>query len=228
MNDDDLASALTAAVRGDEAGFAHLWRALNPSLLRYLRVVAGDAAEDVASETWLQTVRDLHTFAGDLPAFRVWLFRVARNRGIDELRRAARRREDPREPMVDEADLLPGQDAASEAMERWETEWALSMIASLPRDQAEAVMLRVVAGLDVGQTAQVLGKRRGAVRIAAMRGLRRLAGDVEVQARQRERMRWKDGPAVAPGPVAPRTANGTANGSTRSRAASGSARTEGV
>jgi RNA polymerase sigma-70 factor (ECF subfamily) len=59
------------------------------------------------------------------------------------------------------------------------------MIASLPKDQAEAVMLRVVAGLDVAQTAQVLGKRPGAVRVAAMRGLRRLAQHAEVQARRK-------------------------------------------
>ena len=56
-------------------------------------------------------------------------------------------------------------------------------VRTLPRDQAEAVMLRVVAGLDVAQTAQVLGKRAGAVRVAAMRGLRRLANHPEVVAR---------------------------------------------
>ena len=59
------------------------------------------------------------------------------------------------------------------------------LIASLPKDQAEAVMLRVVAGLDVAQTAQVLDKRTGAVRVAAMRGLRRLAQHAEVQARRK-------------------------------------------
>ena len=48
------------------------------------------------------------------------------------------------------------------------------MIAALPRDQAEAVLLRVVIGLDAESAAQVLGKRAGAVRTAAYRGLRRL------------------------------------------------------
>jgi RNA polymerase sigma-70 factor, ECF subfamily len=43
-------------------------------------------------------------------------------------------------------------------------------------------MLRVVAGLDVAQTAQVLRKRPGAVRIATMRGLRRLAAHPQLQA----------------------------------------------
>lgn len=78
---------------------------------------------------------------------------------------------------------LQVRDAAAEALEGSDTRWALGLIASLPADQAEAVMLRVVAGLDVATTAKVLGKRSGAVRIATMRGLRRLAAHPQVQAR---------------------------------------------
>jgi RNA polymerase sigma-70 factor, ECF subfamily len=184
--DDDLASALIAARVGEEQGFAVLWRALHPAVLRYLRVVAGDAAEDAASETWLQVARDLDQFTGDPAAFRGWLFRIARHRGIDEVRRAGRRREDPAETV----DAGPaGGDTATEVIEGADTAWALSRIAALPTDQAEAVMLRVVAGLDVAATAQVLGKRRGAVRIATMRGLRRLAVDPQVCDRAARRPR---------------------------------------
>lgn len=178
--DDELAGALTAARAGEEHGFAVLWRALHPAVLRYLRVVAGDAAEDAASETWLQVARDLDRFTGDPAAFRGWLFRIARHRGIDELRRAGRRREDLAETVENGP---AGRDTAAEVIEGAETAWALSRIAALPVDQAEAVMLRVVAGLDVAATAQVLGKRRGAVRVATMRGLRRLAVDPQVRSR---------------------------------------------
>lgn len=176
---DDLARAFEAARAGDETGFAVVWRALNPPLLRYLRVFTGDAAEDVASETWLQVIRALPGFTGDEVAFRVFLFRVAHNRGIDELRRSGRRREEPRDHAWDGGSAAP--DAAAAVLERAETQWALRLLASLPREQAEAVMLRVVAGLDVAQTARVLGKRPGAVRVAAMRGLRRLAQHAEIR-----------------------------------------------
>jgi RNA polymerase sigma-70 factor (ECF subfamily) len=179
-DDDDLLPALRAAQGGDERGFATVWRALQPAVLRYLRVVVGDAAEDVASETWLQAARDLHRFSGDFGAFRGWLFRIARHRGIDERRRLGRRSEDPAGAVNAE---LQARDAAAEALEGSDTRWALGLIASLPTDQAEAVMLRVVAGLDVATTAKVLGKRSGAVRIATMRGLRRLAAHPQVQAR---------------------------------------------
>jgi RNA polymerase sigma-70 factor, ECF subfamily len=180
VQDDDLAEALKAAADGDEAGFAVLWRSLQPLLLRYLRVVIGDLAEDVASETWLQASRDLARFDGGPTAFRGWLFRIARHRAIDEQRRASRRRDDP----AGTAPWSAAPDAAADAMESIGTSWALRIIATLPPDQAEAVTLRVVAGLDVATTAQVLGKRPGSVRVATMRGLRRLAAHPEVVALQ--------------------------------------------
>jgi RNA polymerase sigma-70 factor (ECF subfamily) len=159
-------------------------------MLRYLRVIVGEAAEDVASETWLQAARDLRRFTGPPSAFRVWLFTIARNRAIDDRRRDRRRPEEPYE-LSDRDITTVAPDVAQDVMQKSDTDWALGVIASLPKDQAEAVMLRVVAGLDVAQTAQVLGKRPGAVRIAAMRGLRKLAGHAEVQAR-----RTATGPAL--------------------------------
>jgi hypothetical protein len=42
-----------------------LWRDVNPVLLRYLRVAAPGAAEDVAAETWVQVIRGLPGFCGD-------------------------------------------------------------------------------------------------------------------------------------------------------------------
>ena len=186
MADEELASALSAAARGDSGAFATLWWSLQPAVLRYLRVIVGEAAEDVASETWLQAARDLRGFSGPPAAFRVWLFTIARHRAIDDRRRARRRPEEPH--VLGDQDVAAVQpDVAYDVIQRSGTDWALGVIASLPKDQAEAVMLRVVAGLDVAQTAQVLGKRAGAVRIAAMRGLRRLADHPEVQARRSPR-----------------------------------------
>ncbi len=171
----DLDLALAAARRGDESGFAELWRTLQPSVLRYLRGVVGEAAEDVASETWLQAAKDVRGYRGDAAGFRVWLFRVARHRALDELRRTSRRKEDNEDVAEVAATWPAGDDTEAAAVERETTERAVRLIASLPKDQAEAVLLRIVGGLDVAQTAKVLGKRDGAVRIAAMRGLKRLA-----------------------------------------------------
>jgi RNA polymerase sigma-70 factor (ECF subfamily) len=171
-SDDEL---VDLARRGDEEAFRRLYRAVHPGLLRYLRVLVGDSdAEDVASETWLQVVRDLGSFRGDDRAFRAWAASVGRNRALDHLRRQRRR------PVTDAAEQLlnelpAGDDTATLALAAVSTDAALRLIATLPADQAEAVLLRVVVGLDAAAAARVLGKRAGAVRTATHRGLRRLA-----------------------------------------------------
>jgi RNA polymerase sigma-70 factor, ECF subfamily len=165
---------LAAAVRGDEQAFATLWRELQPPLVRYLQVLAADAAEDLASETWMRVLGGLGGFRGDERAFRAWLFTVARHRAIDRWRRSARR---PAEPVpVDAlADRPAPDDPAATALEAITSRAAVALIASLPGDQAEVVMLRVVAGLDVAEVARIVGKRPGTVRVLSHRGLRRLA-----------------------------------------------------
>jgi RNA polymerase sigma factor (sigma-70 family) len=85
-------AVLAAAERGDEKAFGKLWSDLQPRLLRYFMVVApAAAAEDLASETWLAVVRSLDRFRGSEPAFRAWVFTIARHEVLDSGRRAARR-----------------------------------------------------------------------------------------------------------------------------------------
>jgi RNA polymerase sigma-70 factor (ECF subfamily) len=67
-------------------------------------------------------------------------------------------------------------------MERFSTERAVELVASLPPEQAEMVMLRVVAGLDVAVVAQIVGKSPGAVRVSVHRGLKALSRDPNVRA----------------------------------------------
>jgi RNA polymerase sigma-70 factor (ECF subfamily) len=168
--DDDVA----AAQAGDEAAFARLFRATQPGLLRYAYVLAGDTAEDVCGEAWAQACRDLGTFRGDLDAFKGWVARIARNRAIDQHRARARRPAEPAAPwdLPETHDPMTSEDLA---IGNISTAEALRAIASLPAEQAEAIMLRTVLGLDAKTTAAVLGRRPGAVRTASYRGLRTLA-----------------------------------------------------
>jgi RNA polymerase sigma-70 factor, ECF subfamily len=175
---DELSPLLRLAVLGDELAFAGLYRAVQPVLLRYMRLLVGADAEDVASEAWLQIVRDLGAFSGDGNGFRRWAVTIARHRAMDHLRRQQRR---PAVSVAPESllDLAGADDTAVSAVAAIGTDAALAMIGALPRDQAEAVMLRAVVGLDAVSAAEILGKRAGAVRTAAYRGLRRLAEMIE-------------------------------------------------
>ncbi|MFE0462317.1 RNA polymerase sigma factor [Kitasatospora sp. NPDC058965] len=183
-SDEDLDQAVQAAQAGDEEAFRQLFRAVQPLLLRYLRVlVGGDAAdaEDIASEAWLQIARDLHTFHGDGDGFRGWAATIARHRALDHLR-AKRRRPTADLPEEYLTEVAAGDDTEGAVLTADGTRRALEMIAALPKDQAEAVLLRVVLQLDAESAAQVLGKRAGSVRMAAHRGLRKLAKLLEAPA----------------------------------------------
>jgi RNA polymerase sigma-70 factor, ECF subfamily len=176
----DLSAALARASAGDDAGFLELWRALQPRLLRFLRVLGCDDPDDVASETWLQVVRDLPTFAGGEEDFRRWLFTIGRHRAIDAARARSRR---PAAAANAGLDILADtQVVEDQVLDALSARQAVAIIGVLSPDQAEAVALRVIAGLETPDVARILGKSAGAVRVALHRGLRALATDPSVRA----------------------------------------------
>ena len=182
--DGELGAAVARAQDGDENAFAVAYRIMQPGLLGYLRGIVGEDAEDVASDAWLEIARNLGRFKGDGAGFRGWTATIARHRAVDHLRRQRVR---PRSG-ANEQDVLdlPGPHSTHEqALETLSTERALELVRGLPRDQAEAVLLRVVVGLDGPAAARVLGKRPGAVRTAAHRGLKRLARQLGVESEGR-------------------------------------------
>jgi RNA polymerase sigma-70 factor (ECF subfamily) len=176
--DDRLSAAVLAAQAGQEEAFSELYHVVQPGLLRYLSVLVGRDAEDIASETWLQVCRDLHTFAGDADGFRGWVVTIGRHRGLDHIRNRGRRPADP-VPLEALLSVAGHEDTAVQAEESLSTAAALRLIGELPQEQAEAVLLRAVIGLDAKSAAAVLGKSPGAVRTSAYRGLKNLAAMLE-------------------------------------------------
>lgn len=179
MADHRFAETLSAAQRGDEDAFRSLFRSVQPGLLRYLGVLAGPLAEDVAADTWVSVVRDLHRFRGDEAGFGGWVFTIARARLHDEQRRVYRRPTPVGDDLLLVEPAPAGFDPAEQAVQAAGTATALTLLATLPADQGEAVLLRHVVGFDVAQTAKILGKRPGAVRVACHRGLARLRAELD-------------------------------------------------
>lgn len=175
---DEFTNVVAHMLSGDAEAFRLVYRQVQPGLIRYVTALVGAGeAEDVTSETWAQAIRDLHRFRGDGDRFRAWITTIGRHRALDHLR--ARRRRPVTEAPVDELPHRAAEgDAEQGALDAMSTAAALGLIRSLPRDQAEAVLLRSVVGLDAKSAGKVLGKRAGAVRTAAHRGLRTLAAQL--------------------------------------------------
>ena len=199
---DQFPGILTAAQGGGEWAVAILYRSLHPAVVSYLRARAGDDAEDLASETWIAVARGLSNFSGDEAAFRSWVFTIAHRRLIDHHRVTARRpRTRALHPAENESydgslEMSAADDPAGEVIDAVAGDEAVrQIVALLPPDQAEIVLLRVVGGLPVDEVAAITGRRPGTVRVLQHRALRRLAerlaqgsGDVprEVQPGERE------------------------------------------
>ena len=156
---------------GQAALLEGAFREVQADLLAYLRLVAGPAAEDVAAQTWADAVAGISGFGGDSADLRRWLFAIARRRAIDHRRRWWQRKVTPLPPQ----ELEPAAGTAVPAEDHEATRWALGQIAALPADQAEVVLLRVVAGLSAEDVGALTGRTPSAVRVMQHRALRRLA-----------------------------------------------------
>lgn len=170
---------MSAARQGDERAIAALYTDLNPKLARYLAARVPREADDLCSEVWLQVARRLPSFEGDERAWLGFVFLVARRLVNDHWKRQRRRRTEPVAPetLVDEPS---GVDVEALGLGTVATAEAIKLVNEhLSGDQADVLLLRVVAGLDVDEVASVTGKRPGTVRVLQHRALRRLVAGLE-------------------------------------------------
>lgn len=180
-SEDPFASVLEAAQAGDEWAFAEVYERYNPLLERYFASRASSAAEDLTAETWLGAARALSTFEGDETKFRSWLFTIAHRRLSDHGRARKRLGWEPAGPDGLGEHLAPDDTEGSVLDSLSGRAAAKRIAAALPAEQAEVVLLRVVAGLDVEQVAAIVGRRPGTVRVLQHRALKKLSREFSLE-----------------------------------------------
>jgi len=158
-------AVVRAAMAGDLAAFERLVRCYQAHVWRFLRHLLGDdaLAEDVTQETFLRLYQRLPTFSWR-SKFSTWVFRVARNAGIDALR--SRRRHDRLLEALPAPRPVPGPDSRAEA-------WAA--VASLSPKLREALLLVELFGLTYREAAEVLRVPEGTVKSRVFQARLRLA-----------------------------------------------------
>jgi RNA polymerase sigma-70 factor, ECF subfamily len=165
-------AVIRAAMAGDLDSFEHIVRLHQQSIWRFLRRLLGDAAtaEDVTQETFLRVYRCLPDYAFR-SSFTAWVFQIARNAGIDELRARARR--DRLAPTLAASSARAPVATTGRAGEtRVEIEAAL---ATLSVDLREALLLVEVLGLRYAEAATVLSLPVGTVKSRVFTARMRLA-----------------------------------------------------
>jgi RNA polymerase sigma-70 factor (ECF subfamily) len=162
---------------GEAAAFASLYDRHMEAIYRYVyyRVPTRQDAEDITATVFARALHSLPHFRGQRCSFSTWLHRIAHNAVVDYHRAARGHTSLDAEP----AQQLPGAEGADPAA-GLEALDMRAVLARLPEEQRELLLLRFVDGLPHEQVATLLGKSVGACRALqhrALHALARLLGD---------------------------------------------------
>lgn len=165
--------ALVREATENPAAFATLYRRHVIHVYRYLLARVGDEqdAQDLTAQTFLAALEGIASYRGQ-GGFSSWLLGIARHKATDHFRQ--RREALP----LDAAIQVPQADPLPEAIvaEQLRRECVFQALQCLSPDRAEALTLRIFAGLSTAEVSQVMGKSEAAVRMLVHRAVRDLRG----------------------------------------------------
>jgi RNA polymerase sigma-70 factor (ECF subfamily) len=164
------------AAHGDEESAGELFDLYHTRVYRYAASKLRDqgTAEDVASETFARVLRDLGRFKWRGAGFEAWIFRIASNLVTDHQRKS--NREAPQAEVSEFADTAELRTPEWAVIEGETTEKLNGMLAVLPDDQREVLVLRFAGGLETDEIGAVMGRKPNAVRQLQFRALEQLRG----------------------------------------------------
>lgn len=153
------------------AQFREVYERNRLPVFRYIYALTGgpqDDAEDLAAETFLRAWKARHQFDGDIDAAVGWLIRIARSLVIDNYRRTVRVTRSLSADLP--LELTPEQTAIHEQQQ----EFLLRLLADLPDEQREIIILRYLLGWRVNDIARHLGVSENKISVSLHRTLSRL------------------------------------------------------
>jgi len=170
-----LEEQVEPARAGDREALTKLLSQIYPIVVRYCRSRLDHTdinPEDVAQEICLAVLTRLPTYRVSGSPFLAFVFGISAEKVADAHRAAARNRADPLSDTPEEPVQVGGPEQRT-----LQAELAGRMgrlVDTLPDKQREVLILRVVVGLSVEETAEAVGSTPGGVRVAQHRALTRL------------------------------------------------------
>ncbi len=173
--DGEIQLLIERAKAGDTRAFEDLARREERALYRHaLRIVGTTAdAEDIVQDALFSAWRSIASFQG--LSFRAWLFRIATNRALDQLRSRKRRPELPLDPPDDDdvtwaEPVAPGPDLTQLVGDREALAAVETALGSLPAEQRTALLLRDVEGFAYEEISVITSVEIGTVKSRIHRG----------------------------------------------------------
>jgi RNA polymerase sigma factor (sigma-70 family) len=169
-----LDATLLASQHEGRRRFLELVTELRPELHRYCARMTGSVSdgEDIVQDT-LARAYYLLPEMDEMPSFRPWLFRIAHNRALDQLRRYEVRMSEPLEAAQDSA-ADPAPDPGDALAHQQAVQAAVSRFVELAPAQRSCVILKDVLGHSLEDIGGLLELSQPAVKAALHRGRVRL------------------------------------------------------
>jgi RNA polymerase sigma-70 factor (ECF subfamily) len=171
------------SIEGDAEAFGDLYERYMNQLYRYIYYRIGDPglSEDFTEVVFLRVWESMASFDVDRISFKGWLFRVAQNLLVDYYRTRKKQHS-----LDEDFDFPDPQQSPEDRMITSERETlVISALKELKQEYQEVLTLRFVNGLSHAETAQVLNRTIGAVRVLQHRALRALDKELEFRMRKR-------------------------------------------
>jgi RNA polymerase sigma-70 factor (ECF subfamily) len=142
---------LSGATRTE--GFAELYERTFPRVYAYVASLLRDrsAAEDVTAQAFERAYRKRRTYRASRGSMDAWVFGIARNAALDELRKRKRRATLEIDP--EDTGATAPEDHAEQALRR---EAVRAALAALDGQERDLIALKFAGGLSNGEIARVL------------------------------------------------------------------------
>ncbi|CCG05286.1 sigma-70 family RNA polymerase sigma factor [Blastococcus saxobsidens] len=174
--DVDVWELVRRAQDGNAESFGRLYDHYVTLVHRYVYHRVGDraTAEDVTSETFVRALRRIDSLSFQGRDVGAWLVTIARNIIRDQVKSSRFRLEVSTADMRDADRATDGPEDA--VLQHLTNEQLLACVRQLGSEQQECIVLRFLHGLSVSETAEIMGKKEGAIKALQHRAVRRLAG----------------------------------------------------
>lgn len=176
IDQDEVQIWVEQARQGDSRAFGYVYEHFLPLIYRfvYFRLSSKEDAEDLTEQIFLKVFKAMPKFNSQKSSFKTWLFTIARHAVIDFYRTHKVTYE------LKEAMQISTEDYTEEEIDKQlALDKIMPVLKSLPEEQSEVLALRFISGLSTSETAAIMNKSEGALRILQHRALKALKNDLQ-------------------------------------------------
>ena len=163
----EIVRLVAKAAGGNFEAFGKLYSIFLDRIYRYVFYQVKDkmTAEDITEEVFVKAWKAINSCKGKESTFSAWIYRIAHNQTINTLRSLQKC------VSIEMENLAEVSDPKLEVETALNQQELVEVMADLPRNQKQVVILKFIEGLDNREIGQIMSKSEGAVRILQMRAL---------------------------------------------------------